>query len=68
MTTNKIRPCPLCRKPAKWNNNPWRPFCSERCKMTDLGLWAMGEYKIAGEKINKEDLAGEEERDEEEER
>jgi endogenous inhibitor of DNA gyrase (YacG/DUF329 family) len=45
------RPCPYCRKPALWNKNPWRPFCSERCKMTDLGLWAGGDYRIAGEKI-----------------
>ncbi|MBI2092094.1 MAG: DNA gyrase inhibitor YacG [Deltaproteobacteria bacterium] len=48
MTTNKTRPCPLCKKPASWDNNKWRPFCSERCKMIDLGFWAMGEYKVEG--------------------
>jgi endogenous inhibitor of DNA gyrase (YacG/DUF329 family) len=25
------------------------PFCSERCKLTDLGRWAAGDYRIAGE-------------------
>jgi len=60
------RSCPYCKKPAGWENNPWRPFCSERCKMTDLELWAMGKYKIAGEKISKGDLAGDGECDEEE--
>jgi uncharacterized protein len=26
--------------------NPFRPFCSERCKLIDLGRWAGGEYRI----------------------
>jgi len=28
--------------------NKWRPFCSERCKMIDLGAWAAEDYRIAG--------------------
>ncbi|RZO85093.1 MAG: DNA gyrase inhibitor YacG [Oceanococcus sp.] len=32
--------CPQCGEPASLtNDNPWRPFCSERCKMIDLGEW-----------------------------
>ena len=27
----------------------WRPFCSERCKLLDLGNWVDGRYRIAGE-------------------
>ncbi len=42
--------CPLCKKTTTWEENPWRPFCSERCKLTDLGKWASGEYRIEGEK------------------
>lgn len=26
--------------------NPWRPFCSERCKMIDLGAWASETYRL----------------------
>jgi len=26
--------------------NPYRPFCSERCKLIDLGQWATGAYRI----------------------
>lgn len=26
--------------------NPWRPFCSERCKLIDLGQWASDGYRI----------------------
>jgi len=28
--------------------NPFRPFCSERCKMLDLSSWISGEYRIPG--------------------
>jgi endogenous inhibitor of DNA gyrase (YacG/DUF329 family) len=38
--------CPLCGKPAIWEDNPSRPFCSERCKMIDLGNWVDEEYKM----------------------
>jgi endogenous inhibitor of DNA gyrase (YacG/DUF329 family) len=27
----------------------WRPFCSERCKMADLGRWLLEEYRVPGE-------------------
>ncbi len=39
--------CPTCGKKVVWSpENPWRPFCSERCKMIDLGEWAAGKFKI----------------------
>jgi len=40
--------CPLCHKPCAWEGNPWRPFCSERCQVTDLGAWATNRYRIPG--------------------
>ena len=40
--------CPHCRKPVTWQGNPDRPFCSERCRMADLGRWADESYRIAG--------------------
>ncbi len=39
-------PCPRCGKPLTWEGNEFRPFCSERCKMIDLGAWANDEYKL----------------------
>lgn len=39
--------CPYCRKEVEWKNNKWRPFCSERCKMIDLGKWASEDYKVS---------------------
>ena len=40
--------CPVCKEETAWEGNPYRPFCSERCKLIDLGAWADGEYKIGG--------------------
>jgi len=42
--------CPICRKETTWNNNPFRPFCSERCRLIDLGKWASDGYRIPGDK------------------
>ncbi len=42
--------CPQCGKPVIYNAaNPWRPFCSERCKTLDLGAWAAESYRIPAE-------------------
>ncbi len=41
-----------------WEENPWRPFCSERCKLIDLGAWASEEYKVPGKKEEEEDEEG----------
>ena len=41
--------CPTCGKPAEWQDNPHRPFCSERCKLIDFGKWANEEYRVPSE-------------------
>jgi endogenous inhibitor of DNA gyrase (YacG/DUF329 family) len=39
--------CPTCGDLAEYNpDNPWRPFCSQRCKLIDLGQWATEGYRI----------------------
>ncbi|STR45973.1 DNA gyrase inhibitor YacG [Iodobacter fluviatilis] len=39
--------CPSCGKQHTYStDNPSRPFCSERCKLIDLGRWANEEYAI----------------------
>ena len=47
--TPKQYPCPRCGQLTKWQDNPYKPFCSERCKLIDLGAWANEEYKIASQ-------------------
>lgn len=42
--------CPQCRTQVEWSeSNAFRPFCSERCKLIDLGAWADESHRIAGE-------------------
>lgn len=42
--------CPVCQTLIHWNKDfPSRPFCSERCKMIDLGAWSSEEHTIPGE-------------------
>ena len=45
--TVKIVNCPTCSTPVEWTaHSRFRPFCSERCKMKDLGAWATEQYKV----------------------
>lgn len=44
--------CPTCDKQVEWSEqSEWKPFCSERCKLIDLGAWADGSHSIPGQAI-----------------
>ncbi|WP_347988189.1 DNA gyrase inhibitor YacG [Methylomonas sp. AM2-LC] len=50
---NNIKPstvkCPTCKKAVVWTPEEiFKPFCSERCKLIDLGDWATEAHKIPG--------------------
>ena len=39
--------CPQCGGNSVWNSaNKFRPFCSERCKLIELGAWASESYRV----------------------
>jgi len=39
--------CPTCRRDLEWSHaSPYRPFCSERCRLIDLGAWLTEQHKI----------------------
>jgi hypothetical protein len=39
--------CPTCRRPVEWSEqSAYRPFCSERCRLIDLGAWLTEQNKI----------------------
>ncbi len=46
MPVNKLH-CPICRKEVSFDD-PEMPFCSERCRLIDLGNWASDKYVIPG--------------------
>jgi len=53
MSNQKKVSCPTCAKKNTWNpGNDFRPFCSERCKLIDLGEWASDTRKIPEEPID----------------
>lgn len=47
--------CPVCRKMTTWEENPYKPFCSERCRLIDLGRWASEEYRVPEGRMENED-------------
>jgi endogenous inhibitor of DNA gyrase (YacG/DUF329 family) len=56
-TVNESEPiklnCPTCKKIVLWTNDfPFRPFCSDRCRLIDLGEWASETHKIAGDSLD----------------
>ncbi|RRJ83883.1 DNA gyrase inhibitor YacG [Aestuariirhabdus litorea] len=52
--------CPHCQKQVEWSpQNPYRPFCSERCKLIDFGSWANEDNRIAGDPEFDDLLSGE---------
>lgn len=42
--------CPACGGESVFSaRNPYRPFCSQRCKNLDLGAWASESFRVPGE-------------------
>ena len=49
----RIIRCPTCGKGVKWTpGNAFRPFCSERCRLIDLGAWTQERYRIPAEETD----------------
>ena len=49
--------CPKCKNEFSYYDSEFRPFCSERCKQVDLGLWFNETYTVASEeKLTDNDL------------
>ena len=47
MTKPMTVDCPTCGSAVQWDAaNAFRPFCSDRCKLIDLGAWASEEHKL----------------------
>jgi hypothetical protein len=60
MGQRRTKQCPTCGKSAAWKGNPYRPFCSERCKLIDLGQWATEKYRIPVKGVSEEEKKEEE--------
>ena len=52
ITPPRLVKCPTCNNTVAWTKEQqFRPFCSVRCKLIDLGEWVTEEKKIAGESV-----------------
>jgi len=51
-----IRPCPICQAPSNSEENSDFPFCSERCRLLDLGNWAAERYVVSEAVIDEDTL------------
>ena len=50
--------CPTCSKTIVWSDaEKFRPFCSDRCRLIDLGQWANEEHAIPGKSVEEELLS-----------
>jgi endogenous inhibitor of DNA gyrase (YacG/DUF329 family) len=52
----KAKSCPHCGGPAAWEDNPYHPFCCERCKLIDLGNWAAEKYRIPDRRAGDDEI------------
>ena len=49
--TMKVK-CPTCKTKTEWNGNKFKPFCSERCRLLDLGKWLDEQYTIECDEVD----------------
>jgi uncharacterized protein len=54
---NRILRCPTCRSVVTGQDENF-PFCSDRCRLIDLGKWASGAYRISSPVLDPEVLEG----------
>lgn len=67
-TTAGVR-CPACGSPVEWSERSrYRPFCSQRCKLIDLGAWLDGSHRIPGPELAEDFSSGSEGADNDPER
>ena len=48
MSPTKVK-CPTCKRELNWEESRFRPFCSERCRLIDLGAWLSEQRSIPGD-------------------
>lgn len=53
-----IRNCPICKAPVDSEGSGEFPFCSERCRLLDLGAWASEKYVVSEPIFDEEELTG----------
>jgi endogenous inhibitor of DNA gyrase (YacG/DUF329 family) len=63
MAVQRVK-CPTCHREIDWSQSPFRPFCSERCRLIDLGAWLTEKHAIPGESVQDQSAQGPPDREE----
>ena len=50
------RTCPICKKPTDSSRDTEFPFCSERCRLLDLGAWSAEKYVVSDPIFDEEEI------------
>ncbi|GAB4010402.1 MAG: DNA gyrase inhibitor YacG [Bdellovibrio sp.] len=54
---NLVVKCPYCKTEFEYQSSQFRPFCSEKCRMIDLGMWLTENYKVPSDQpLSESDL------------
>jgi endogenous inhibitor of DNA gyrase (YacG/DUF329 family) len=48
--------CPRCKKKFNYYSSEFRPFCTEKCRLIDLGQWLNETYTVPAQKLNPEEI------------
>lgn len=52
------RECPICHRPTDSEKDSDFPFCSERCRLQDLGNWASEKYRVSSPAFDESEFEG----------
>lgn len=47
--------CPTCKKKFEYYSSEWRPFCSEKCRLIDLGQWLDESYTVPVQRLTEDE-------------
>jgi uncharacterized protein len=53
--------CPICKKPTDSEHDAEFPFCSDRCRLLDLGAWSSEKYKVSNPAFGEDETIPDEE-------
>lgn len=55
MTAKLQVKCPQCKKQFEYYSSNFRPFCTERCRLIDLGQWLDGSFAVPAQNLTEEE-------------
>lgn len=48
--------CPTCKRTFNYYDSQFRPFCTDKCRMSDLGMWLTESYSVPVDKLTEDEI------------